>query len=169
MSGAGQSNIHRHLDEAFAGQAMTPELQDLKEEIRSNLAARIDELRGNGAPEEEAAATAIAELGDIGEIIRQASPGVSDEPASLDVAQEREYARNRVRPNSGFVTGAVLLSVLAVASLLLFVMVLGPSGNPGLAVLSGLVVAVSTGTIVGWSLRQETSQNFPVPPRRAVS
>ncbi|NVM94934.1 permease prefix domain 1-containing protein [Arthrobacter wenxiniae] len=169
MSAADCSNIHRHLDEAFAGRAMTPELQGLKEEIRSNLAARVDELRGNGAAEEEAAATAIAALGDIGQIIRQESPGEADEPASLGVAQAPEYARSRVRRSSGFAIGTVLVSVAAVAAMLLFVMVLGPYGNPGLAVLSALVAAMSTGTIVAWSLRQETSQNFPVPPRRAVS
>ncbi|WP_287928960.1 permease prefix domain 1-containing protein [Arthrobacter sp.] len=169
MSGAGQSNIHRHLDEAFAGLAMTPELQDLKEEIRSNLSARVDELRQSGATDDEAAATAITELGDIGELIRQESAGEVAEPVSPGVAQVRDYARNRVRPNSGFVTGAVLLSVLAVASLLLFVMVLGPSGNPGMAVLSGLVLAVSVGVTVCWSLRQETSHNYPVPLRRALS
>lgn len=167
MSAADYSNIHRHLDEAFAGRAMTPELQDLKEEIRSNLAARVEELRGNGAPEEEAVATAIAALGDIGQIIRQESPGEADEPASLGVAQAPEYARSRVRRS--FAIGTVLVSVAAVAAMLLFVMVLGPYGNPGLAVLSALVAAMSTGTIVAWSLRQETSQNFPVPPRRAVS
>ena len=42
------SDIHRLLDEAFAGIEMTPEVQDLKEEMRANLVARIDELEAAG-------------------------------------------------------------------------------------------------------------------------
>jgi hypothetical protein len=38
------TDIHRLLDEAFAGIEMTPAAQDLKEEIRANLAAQVDEL-----------------------------------------------------------------------------------------------------------------------------
>ena len=41
MNAIDNPNIHRYLDEAFAGIAMTPEIQDLKEEIRGNLAARV--------------------------------------------------------------------------------------------------------------------------------
>ena len=33
-------DLHRLLDEAFAGIEVTPEIQDLKEEIRGNLLAR---------------------------------------------------------------------------------------------------------------------------------
>ena len=33
-------DIHRLLDEAFAGIEVTPEIQDLKEEMRANLAGK---------------------------------------------------------------------------------------------------------------------------------
>lgn len=169
MSGAGHSNIHRYLDEAFAGVAMTAELQDLKEEIRSNLLARVAELKVAGVPEGEAVATAVAELGDLGELIGQDTAGVAGDPASPAVVQAREYSRNRVKPRSGFVIGIVLLSVVALAALLLFVLVVGTSGGAATAVLAGFSLAVSAGAVVMWSLRQETSQNFPVPPRSALS
>ncbi len=39
------SDIHRLLDEAFTGVVMTPELQDLKEELRGNLASVVGTLR----------------------------------------------------------------------------------------------------------------------------
>ena len=58
-------HIHRLLDEAFAGVEQTPEAQDLKEEVRANLVARVDELEGSGRSPEDAARTAIAELGDV--------------------------------------------------------------------------------------------------------
>ena len=38
-TGGGALEVHRVLDEALAGTAMTPERQDLKEEIRANLVA----------------------------------------------------------------------------------------------------------------------------------
>jgi len=56
------TDIHRLLDEAFAGATMTPELQDLKEELRGNLASRVSELQGKGMDASKAASTAVAEL-----------------------------------------------------------------------------------------------------------
>ena len=49
------SDIHRLLDEAFAGVTMTPELQDLKEELRGNLPSRVDELQKSGMDAAKAA------------------------------------------------------------------------------------------------------------------
>ena len=52
--------IHRLLDEAFAGVEMTAEVQDLKEEMRGNLGVRVSELERQGAPGDQAARRAIA-------------------------------------------------------------------------------------------------------------
>ncbi|MGW6454004.1 hypothetical protein [Isoptericola sp. NPDC055063] len=38
------TTVHRLLDDAFAGVEPSPEVQDLKEEIRANLEARAAEL-----------------------------------------------------------------------------------------------------------------------------
>ena len=43
------TDIHRLLDEAFQGVEMTPDAQDLKEEVRANLVARTAELEAAGA------------------------------------------------------------------------------------------------------------------------
>ena len=59
-------SVHRLLDEAFEGVEMTPDLQDLKEEIRANLAVRADELMVDGRSPEQAARPAFDELGDLG-------------------------------------------------------------------------------------------------------
>lgn len=168
MSNAENTNIHRYLDEAFAGRPMTAELQDLKEEIRSNLAARVAELQGDGATPPEAAATAIAELGDLAEIIDGETAGPATGPAN----QASAFALNKVTPRSGFVIGVVLLSLAGVAALLWLFLILG-TGEAGdnaaaSAVLAGLVLWLATGAITAWSLRQETSQNYPVPLRRAL-
>ena len=49
------SDIHRLLDEAFAGIEMTPDAQDLKEEVRANLVARTAELEASGKASADAA------------------------------------------------------------------------------------------------------------------
>ena len=59
------TDIHRLLDEAFAGVDMTPDAQDLKEEVRANLVARTAELEAAGKSSSDAARDAIAELGDV--------------------------------------------------------------------------------------------------------
>ena len=43
------TSIHRYLDEAFAEVPVTPDSLDLKEELRSNLSARVAELVSGGA------------------------------------------------------------------------------------------------------------------------
>ena len=43
------TTIHRLLDEAFAGIPLSPEVQDLKEEVRANLLARIG-IQGASGP-----------------------------------------------------------------------------------------------------------------------
>ena len=104
MSPAENPYIHRALDEAFAGITMTPDAQDLKEEIRGNLGARAAELEASGKSPADAAAAAVKELGDIRELV--ASIGES----TLDAA-----AINRVKPKPAFVVRTVIFSLLLAA------------------------------------------------------
>ena len=53
------ADVHRLLDEAFAGIEMTPERQDLKEEVRANLVARTTELLAEGLSGDAAARRAV--------------------------------------------------------------------------------------------------------------
>ena len=171
MSSAENPNIHRYLDVAFAGVAMNAELQDLKEEIRSNLAERVAELTGQGATPVDAAARAIDEFGELGEVIASVQSGQPAGPSSVAANQAQAFVANRITPRPGFVIGTVLLSLVAVASLLWFVLILGTSDSgtgSAAAVLAGFAATLSIGAITAWSLRQETSQNYPVPLRRAL-
>jgi len=153
-------DIHRLLDEAFAGIDVTPEIQDLKEEMRANLVARTAELEGEGLAPPEAARRAMAELGDVRAVIddvESASPNVPD------------WARHRVRPRPRYVLRTALLAALGVLALV-------PVALPAfdLAVswalqLAGVAVAALIGgVIVADALRQETSTNYPLPPGRAA-
>jgi len=160
------TDIHRLLDEAFAGIEMTPAAQDLKEEIRANLAAQVDERVAAGASPAEAAQSAIAELGDVRALLEdEPSAGSAQAPG-----WEALTARNRVRPKPGFVVRTVLLSLVSAAALvgiLLVVLLVQPSAPLVVAGL-GAVVAVALGVVTADALLQETTTNHPLPAARAV-
>lgn len=180
MSSAEHTNIHRLLDQAFDGAAMNPELADLKEEIRSNLLMRIAELGEQGLSPEEASRRAFEELGDLHGIIAEfadadhggpsvlTTPVVVLDPAAAAAGHLAAAALNKVTPRPGFVLGILLLTVAGLASLVFLVLAVGGGGAAGPAVLAALAVAVAAGIGTAWSLRQETSQNHPLPRRRAL-
>ncbi|MCM3134134.1 permease prefix domain 1-containing protein [Paenibacillus polysaccharolyticus] len=64
-----ERRINRHLDGLFAGAQDTQEHRELKEEIRSNLAARIDDYLAGGMSEERAFQTAIQHIDGMEQIM----------------------------------------------------------------------------------------------------
>jgi MFS family permease len=172
MNTTDSSNIHRYLDEAFAGVATTPESQDLREELRGNLTARVSELVVGGLDEQTAAKTAIAELGDIRPLIDSLTAGGPGAPRGTAADAMVAQFLNRVRPKPAFVVRTVMLSaILAVAAV---VVTLGSFGAinwtiAALVAIAAVAGAVPIGVIVADGLHQETSQNYPLPMRRAVS
>ncbi len=173
MSNADTSGIHRLLDDAFTGITSTPELQDLKEELRGSLTARAVELQEKGMDAPAAAQRAMTELGDIDALI--ASFGGPDAVEGTRLASPDSVSelmqRNRVRPKPGFVVRTVILSLLLATGVAIVALgVLGVVCWPAavlLAVGAG-AVALPAGVIVADSLRQETSQHFASPTSRAV-
>ena len=160
MNAAVHPSIHRHLDEAFAGIEMTAESQDLKEELRGSLSARVEELQDGGMDAAKAAAKAVKELGDIRALVAEL------EPTPDENRIEQLVARNRVRPQPGFVVTALLLSLVlagAIAALVLSVL-----GVLGLGYLWVALIALSAGALTDLSLRQETSQHYRAPSGRAA-
>ncbi|VXB94917.1 conserved membrane hypothetical protein [Microbacterium sp. 8M] len=158
------TDIHRLLDEAFAGIEMTPAAQDLKEEIRANLTAQVDDLVAAGASPAEAARRAIADLGDVRALL-------DDEPASASAqGWEALTARNRVRPKPGFVVRTVVLSLLAAGALvgILLVLLLVHPAAPAAVAALGAVVAIALGIVTADALLQETTTNHPLPAGRAI-
>jgi hypothetical protein len=165
-------NIHRYLDEAFADIPRTPETADLKEEIRGNLQARVHELESGGSQSGPAAAQAIAELGDIRQLVESVSEDAA--PTTPTSTAVRLIALNRVKPSPLYVVRATLLSLVLAGGVALITVgsIVGATGTapgwsvaalPGVAVLAGIVVAL----LVGDGLARETSQHYPMRPRRA--
>jgi len=169
------SSIHRYLDGAFAPVPASPEAQDLKEEIRGNLAARVAELEASGLDGSAATRKAIKELGDIREVL--APLGASGPDSGGGVARDLKstaaaYARNKVRPKPAFVVRTVLLSLTAAAGLALVALCATDVVSMGVAapaILAVAAVALPAWLLTADGLRQETSSNYPLPRRRAVS
>lgn len=163
-------DIHRLLDEAFAGVDMTPDAQDLKEEVRANLLARIAELEADGTTSEDAARQAIGELGDVRELLGEAVDVASTSTAKTGWdAHAAAFLRHRVRPKPAFVVGVVVASLVILLGLGLVVLsLLRVLPLPG-GVMITLLGLVSTGAawLVGDSLAQETTTNHPMPVPRA--
>lgn len=167
------TTVHRLLDAAFAGVEPSPEVQDLKEEIRANLEARAAELQAGGATPDDAARRAFDELGDVRALVADAQADVAAETGGTPRTPLQEAfaaaQQHRVRPKPRFVLGVVLASLVLVALVALCVLAaLDVVGLPGIAVAALLLTAASAaGFVVGSSLSQETTTNHPVPSRRA--
>jgi len=166
---ADNSDIHRLLDEAFAGVTMTPELQDLKEELRGNLASRSAELQAKGMDAAKAARTAVAELGDIPQLIASVG-GDAGTPLSPGAAAAEAARLHRVRPKSGFVVRASVLSVaiLAVGFHVVLDLVQQRTASTLDAQLWSVGFAVLIAALVTDSLHQETAQHYPMPLPRSI-
>jgi len=161
------TDIHRLLDEAFQGIEMTPDAQDLKEEVRANLMSRADELEAAGVTPGDAAHQAIAELGDVRALLEETADAAPQRSTDAYVALMQ---RHRVRPKPGFVVRTVVWSIAAVVGITLAI--LGASGVLPLPLGAqiGLFGMASTGLalLVGDSLSQETTTNHPMPQNRAA-
>lgn len=159
------TSIHRALDRAFAAAPASAEAQDLKEEVRASLMARAADLEAAGAAPAEAARTALAEIGDLRDVVA----AVADTQAD-DAGHAALLSAHRVRPRPAFVVRVALAAVvLAGAAALVALVATGVlawsvGAGAALAVIAGL----STGVVVGDALRQETTQNYPLPAGRAL-
>jgi MFS family permease len=154
-------HVHRLLDEAFAGVEMTPERQDLKEEMRANLLARVAELEATGVAPQPAARRAVAELGDVRDVL--------DAGADDDGPPAPDWQTHRVRPDPRYLVRTVLLAALTLAALV--PPVLATTGVAvSLAALAAAVavVAVAAAALTADALRQETTTNHPMPGARAA-
>ena len=67
------NDVKSYVESLFKDYEQTSDLQEFKEEITSNLYARIDDLKAGGMDEEEAFKKAVSELGDITSIADEIS------------------------------------------------------------------------------------------------
>ncbi|WP_168216847.1 permease prefix domain 1-containing protein [Cellulomonas sp. Y8] len=165
MSTTVDTSIHRALDRAFAAAPASDEAQDLKEEVRASLMARAADLEAAGAAPTEAARTALAEIGDLRDVVA----AVADAPAD-DAGYAALLSAHRVRPRPAFVVRITLAAVvLAGAAALVALVATGVlAWSVGAGAALGVVAGLATGVVVADALRQETTQNYPLPGGRAL-
>lgn len=160
------TDIHRLLDEAFRGVTMTPDAQDLKEEVRANLLARAAELEAAGRTPAQAAREAITELGDVSALLDESADASTTARAEGYAALQKRY---HVKPKAGYVVRVVAFALAGVVGITLAV--LGATGvlPLPLGAMIGMLGFASTGIglVVGDSLAQETTTNHPMPDNRA--
>ncbi len=167
-----RGDIHRLLDGAFASIELTPEVQDLKEEVRANLMSRVSELEASGTSTDESVRRAFAELGDIRELLASSGDALSESPVESGWgAMSAEAARNKVRPKPRFVVGVVIAALVAVGALAVTLFaIIGFLLIPTAAMVGLLgLAAAGAAWIVGDALSQETTTNYPMPGSRAIS
>jgi len=157
--------IHRLLDDAFAGAPSTRAMQDLKEELRANLVARVEELENAGVAPAEAARRAFAEVGDFQSFLDEAVEDLTGADSPAD-----EWRRHQVKWRAGFVVRASILPILAATGLALAFLT-GAGVIPGAAAAAaGMMTAfaVLLGFVCADSLQQETATSYPMPRARAI-
>ena len=171
-----ERNVHRILDQAFAGVEPTPEVQDLKEEMRANLVARVAELRAAGKAPDEAVRLAVDEVGDLRAVVAEiAASGAAADPThglgGAWAAHERLVALHRVRPRPGFVAAVVVLAAMLATAVTLVVLAAAAvvAMSTASAVLKAIAAALVAGAIVMVSLLQETTTHYPMPLGRATA
>ncbi|ACZ31095.1 hypothetical protein Xcel_2077 [Xylanimonas cellulosilytica DSM 15894] len=161
------TSVHRLLDQAFADIPLTPEAADLKEELRTGLVERVAELQASGTPAEQAALSAVAELGDVRAMLADdAAPAPDTRPAwsaDLDLV-----TLNKVRPRPGFVVGIVVAGLVVVGAVVTYAL-LAARGSVLAPALLAVVAGLGVGWILGTSLAQETTTNHPLPRTRATA
>jgi hypothetical protein len=154
-------HIHRLLDEVFVGIEMSTERQDLKEEIRANLIARVAELEASGVDPDGAARRAIDELGDLRDALDLTGPAPDAEASA--------WAQHQVRPQPAYLLRTIALCLVAAAALAVLVLAATVASIAvGLQLLAVIVLALAAGAGTADALRQETTSNHPMPLGRAA-
>src|SRR5690606_7016666 len=154
-------SVHRLLDDAFAGIAVTPDVQDLKEEIRANLLDRVAELTAQGVGADDAARRAVDELGDVRALVAEAAADAgarspaAPAPAVVDAAAAAARQRVPVRPR--YVVGVIVASVVILLAFVPVIWVFSLTAERAEAGWVPLVLAAPylAGPGVGWIRSEE--------------
>ncbi|MCP2266429.1 permease prefix domain 1-containing protein [Promicromonospora thailandica] len=171
-------SVHRLLDDAFAGIAVTPDVQDLKEEIRANLLDRVAELTAAGVAPDDAAQRAVDELGDVralvtdatadGGTLAPATPTAAVSNAAAAAAGQRVPVQRRYMLGMIAAVVVLLLAVLPIVSVI--ALLAGEADALYLPAAAALFLAgPAVGWIVGASLERETPARYGMPRRRALA
>lgn len=121
--------LREHIDTLFQGAPQTPNIVELKEEMLQNLTDKYQDLIAEGKSEEAAFNIAVASIGDVSGLIRD---------AQAELPQESEKDAQK---SSLLLSGAIALYILSVVPLFLLQNEIG-------LVLMFVLAAVATAAII---------------------
>lgn len=157
------TNINKYIDDLFNGYEETAELNDFKEEITSNLQARINDLENKGLDTKTAFTKAIAELGDITSIADEISKQKRNELiGEMYIEKDRKIGMKHAIGYT--LAGSVLIFGIITCLITYF-----STNNIFPAISSLLPFVVPAGALfVFLGLTQETSRLYPMSWKRAL-
>lgn len=130
-----EENLRQYVERLFADAPKTRKMLELREEIFMNLKEKYNDLRENGASEEEAYEIVKSSIGDVDELISSAN-----DPYAVPGPSEKER-----RQRAGLTAVAVMLYILAPV----FIIVLGSMNQQILGLtFMFILIAVATGLLV---------------------
>lgn len=129
------NKLRSYIDDLFENAPNTKNVNDLKDELKSNLIDKYNDLLGEGKNEEEAYNISVSGIGDVSELIEQV-----EDNSNNKILKEKE--RNRSAKLLGI---AVMLYIISVVPVVL----LGSFGMGEIGVvLMFLCIGSATGLIV---------------------
>ncbi|HZJ76608.1 MAG TPA: permease prefix domain 1-containing protein [Oscillospiraceae bacterium] len=157
-----KDRVKKYIDKTFSGIYDTKELNELKEEIGSNLLERIEDLISKGHSEEDAFNKSISDLGDMSELIeglKKASGRKAHENMYKKQSIDKKHVIGYTAASAVLLFGAMISSItyFDAQNILSTITVLTP------------FLIVSVGLFTYFGLTQETKQHYGMGGKRAIA
>lgn len=157
------TDVKSYVDSLFKDYEQTAALQEFKEEIMSNLHARIEDLENSGLNKKDAFAKAVSELGDITSIADELSRQKRNEIIN------KMYIHQHAKVGFLHAIGYVVSSSLLLFGILTALTVYSTYGSISQSISSFMPFFVLAGAgFTFFGLTQETLTNYPMSWKRAL-
>lgn len=157
------NDVKSYVESLFKDYEQTSDLQEFKEEITSNLYARIDDLKAGGMDEEEAFKKAVSELGDITSIADEISRQKRNE------ILYQMYASRQTKIGLKHAIGYAVSGFILLFGVLVGFMTYFSNGVIYHGVSSAMpFTVVAVAGFMFLALTQETAMKYPMDWKRAL-
>ncbi len=157
-----KDRIKQHVDGLFSGVYETKQLRELKEEICSNLLEKFNDLITKGSSPDFAFQHAIAELGDMNELV-DSLKGASETRLMKNESAQSFIDKNHV---IGYLTASVIIFIGLLAGGYIYL-----QGSHLLVALGYFVpfLLVSAPIFIYFGLTQESEHDYGMNTKRALT
>ncbi|WP_343207908.1 permease prefix domain 1-containing protein [Anaerolentibacter hominis] len=135
--------IRIYVENMFMRLPQTKEMQDLKEEILSNMEDKYNELKAQGKSENEAIGTVISEFGNIDEIMQayNLKPEDKQDETEIPISHDEVVGYLDTKKQTGILVGIGTFCCILAPALLIFVAMMGEI-TPGFSESTSSVLGV---------------------------